>query len=95
METIVDRNKFGICPNCGHALVLFKTAYSAYTLSPTAWISSEIDKKIEYKGICKKCEYVIPLHLTERGLEPVGFEGEPTQKPILGKNNEKIGYLGE
>ena len=86
------RNKFGVCPICGHPLLLLKSAYSVYKISETAWIKQQLDNRINYKGVCKECGYSLELEVTERGLQPKGYVGKPTQKPILNKN---IGYIEE
>ena len=92
LPVIATRNKFGVCPICGHTLLLLKSQYSAYKLNDIAWITQKLDSKVSYKGVCSKCGYNIDYELNERGLEPIGFEGKPTQKPILGN---KAGYVEE
>lgn len=92
LQVIATRNKFGVCPLCGRTLLLLKSQYTAYKLNEIAWITQELDKKVSYKGVCPKCGYTINYELNERGLEPIGFEGKPTQKPIL---SNKAGYIEE
>jgi transcription elongation factor Elf1 len=93
MEQIVYRNKFGICPICNHRLSLLHAKYTASKLSENGWIEQELASHYIYKAVCPKCGFVMDVHVTPRGLEPVNYIGKPTQKPILDKDKFKAGYI--
>lgn len=81
-------NEFGICPICGNRLLLLKSAYSAYTLSDSGWITSMLDDKVEFKVICTNCHYTCDMEITASGLTPKDykFKDNDTRKPILKDN---------
>lgn len=94
-HTAIILNRFAVCPRCHHEKILMKSAYAAYKVSDTAWIQAELKNEIHYKLVCPICGHSTPMHLTVRGLEPVGFKGEPTQAPILQDKNVGVGYVEE
>lgn len=94
-QVAVTLNRFAICPRCHHTKILMKSDYAAYRVSDTAWIQAELTKEIYYKLVCPKCGHTTPMELTVRGLQPVGFRGEPTQEPILQDPVAGVGYVEE
>ncbi|MBR2248038.1 MAG: hypothetical protein IJ880_13625 [Bacilli bacterium] len=61
---IAGVNLFGICPMCGHPTMLFKSEYTAYTISESGWITGQTDSTSEFKIICPECEFVYEVEIT-------------------------------
>lgn len=90
---IAGVNLFGICPMCGHPTMLFKSEYTAYTISESGWITGQTDSASEFKIICPECEFVYEVEITPFGLSAKGANvsnEEEIRKPIL---NNPIGTI--
>ncbi len=85
---VVSVNEFGICPICGNRFMLLKSAYCAYTLSDSGWITAMVDDKVEFKVICTNCGYTCDMEVTVNGLTPKDskIKDSDTRKPILKDN---------
>jgi len=83
---IAERNKFGICPRCHSKLFLLNSTYQLYAMSENGWISSEIDKHVVSKAVCKQCGFSMDMKVTINGLVPIDFVGEPTKTEVLKSN---------
>lgn len=80
-------NHFGECPVCNHPLSLLQAEYTAYSLSPSGFISSKLDSKCTFTEVCPNCGYTCEMGVNEYGLYPLGcVEQRETREPILKEN---------